>query len=362
MNQPVLVICFDGLDPRYLENIELPTFRFLAGNGFQVTGKCVIPSVTNVNNVSIVTGSFPRAHGITSNYYHERKTGKGVFMESPRFLNRETVFQRLKKEGGSSALLTSKDKLKKMLEPGVSVSVAAEHPPAEYIEAVGPSRGIYSAAINYWLLDAATHTIRTRRPDLVYATTTDYMMHRFPPGAAEMTAYLGALDTHLARLVEAAHAYSIYITADHGMSDKNRGVDLEKHLALQGIEAVFVPAIKDRYVVHHDNLGGMAYLYLGRPEKTGAALACLRGVPGIEEAYSREEAAGEFKLFPERTGDIVVLADEQTVFGSFAGLRQRVSVRSHGSRYESRVPIIGFRGRKDAEAYEYNLDVIRNLD
>ena len=38
--------------------------------GFCVEGHYVIPSVTNVNNVSIVTGSHPDAHGITSNYWY----------------------------------------------------------------------------------------------------------------------------------------------------------------------------------------------------------------------------------------------------------------------------------------------------
>jgi phosphonoacetate hydrolase len=361
MKQKNLIICFDGLDPDYLKNIKLPAFQLLIHDGFMSEGQCVMPSVTNVNNISIITGTFPGEHGITSNFYYDSKSKQGEYMESPEYLRADTIFKVLSQKGLSSALLTSKDKLRHMLEPGAGISISAENPTKELIDAVGPPRSIYSAEINYWLLDAAALIINKYHPDLVYATSTDYMMHKYPPGAPEMTAYLLELDRHLAQVIKSADNYSIYVTADHGMSAKSRGVDLAKYLAIQGITATFIPVIKDRYVVHHENLGGIAYLYLA-PSETEAALACLRKIPGIEEVYVREKAAAEFRLLAERIGDIVVLGDQETVFGSFSELALPIKVRSHGSRHESRVPIIGYKSHRDPADFKYNLDVVRNLD
>ena len=46
-----------------------------------------------------------------------------------------------------------------------------------------------------------------------------------------------------------------------------------------------------------------------------------------------------FKLMAERVGDIMVLADEETVFGVMEEAEREVRLRSHGSLHESTVPL-----------------------
>ena len=82
----ILILCIDAGSHDYLAASDLPTIRQLATSGFYVHANAVIPSVTNVNNVSIATGSFPETHGITTNYHVDRTTGKGEFIEDNRFL------------------------------------------------------------------------------------------------------------------------------------------------------------------------------------------------------------------------------------------------------------------------------------
>ena len=62
----------------------------LARKGFYCVGKSMMPSVTNVNNVSIVTGEYPSAHGISSNYRMVRETGEDIYMESGEYILSET--------------------------------------------------------------------------------------------------------------------------------------------------------------------------------------------------------------------------------------------------------------------------------
>jgi len=56
---PIIVICVDGFDPEYFDVIDTPNIDGLIKNGgFYCIGKSMWPSVTNVNNVSILTGEY----------------------------------------------------------------------------------------------------------------------------------------------------------------------------------------------------------------------------------------------------------------------------------------------------------------
>src|SRR5919106_1481706 len=144
MSRKVFIMLIDGGDPCYFEHADVPNLRRLGASGFWVNGTCVIPSVTNVNNASVMTASFPREHGITGNFWYDPTTGDGTYMESADYLARETLFERAKRLGLSTALFTSKIKLKKLLERGADIAVAGEDPPAELVAKVGPQCDIYS--------------------------------------------------------------------------------------------------------------------------------------------------------------------------------------------------------------------------
>ena len=99
------------------------------------------------------------------------------------------------------------------------------------------------------------------------------------------------------------------------MLEKTTALDPGRVLTEQDIPASSIPIIKDRYVAHHGNLGGAAYVFLEDQADTAEAIQILLNTPGIEEAYAAEDAAQTFRLHRERIGDIFVLADETTVFG-----------------------------------------------
>ena len=88
-----------------------------------------MPSVTNVNNVSLVTASYPEAHGICSNYWHLRERDEGIYVESGEYILAETLFQRGRRQGKTSILATSKDKLRTLLGDGPTITLSSERPP-----------------------------------------------------------------------------------------------------------------------------------------------------------------------------------------------------------------------------------------
>ena len=354
-----VVMCIDGLDPEYLQACEMPNLKALGASGFAKVGRCMMPSVTNVNNVSLVTASYPETHGISSNYRLVRETGEEVYMESGEYILAPTFFQRATELGKSSVLVTSKDKLRTLLGGWATVAVSSERPPAELASALGESPPIYSLEVNGWAIDAANTIMSQRHADLVYVTTTDYAMHTFAPDEPESQRHLTIIDNAIGELLSAHPDVTFLLTADHGMSRKSRMVDLGAALAKWKISANPVPIIKDRYVVHHSNLGGCMFVYLDDPRQIAEAMDALRGVPGVEEVYDRDQAVQELRLNYDRIGDVVVTADSDSVFGDASQVQLPPRLRSHASAHERDIPLFGYNGDFDGFAFEENRDLGR---
>jgi predicted AlkP superfamily pyrophosphatase or phosphodiesterase len=81
---PIVVIVIDGGDPSYvnaaLEVGLLPNFKKLMAEGFVSVAQSVMPSFTNPNNISIITGVFPEVHGISGNFFLNPANGESEMM------------------------------------------------------------------------------------------------------------------------------------------------------------------------------------------------------------------------------------------------------------------------------------------
>ena len=360
MPNTTVLITIDGLDPEYLDVCDAPNLREMAKRGFHVTGNCMMPSVTNVNNVSVVTGKYPTEHGISSNYRLVRETGEDIYMESGEYILSETFFQRATKMGAKSILSTSKDKLRTLLSKGASTAISSERAPQWAVDAVGEPPAIYSLDVNGWTIRAAAEAMKRSPADIVYISTTDFAMHTYAPEEPESQQHITILDNAIGDLVEAHPDVTLLLTADHGMSPKSRMTVLDDVFSQYGIAAQAVPIIKDRYVVHHNNLGGCMFIYMdaGHSERTDEAAEVLRETTGIERVYTRSEAVEELRLNYDRIGDLVVTGDSETVFGpkelsdSWNDTGAGSGLRSHASAHEQDVPIIGYNG--DFDGFEFN--------
>ena len=367
MSKTTVLITIDGLDPEYLSVCDAPNLREMAKRGFHVTGKCMMPSVTNVNNVSVVTGKYPTEHGISSNYRLVRETGEEIYMESGEYILAETFFQRASELGARTILSTSKDKLRTLLSEGASTAISSERAPQWAVDAVGEPPPIYSLEVNGWAIRAATEAMKRSPADIVYISTTDFAMHTYAPDEPESQQHITILDDAIGDLVEANPDVTLFLTADHGMSPKSRMVVLDDVFSSHGIAAQAVPIIKDRYVVHHNNLGGCMFIYIdpGHADHVDEAAGVLRETVGVERVYTREEAVEELRLNYDRIGDLVVTGDSETVFGpkelsdSWNDTGAGSGLRSHASAYEQDVPIIGYNGDFDGFEFSENRDLGR---
>lgn len=366
--QRTVVCMYDGFGMDYFEASRLPVMQRMAREGLAKPGRAIFPTLTNANNISICCAAWPAEHGVTTNCYFDETTGTARFLEDANFILAPTIFQRFRQNGVRSALLTCKAKTLMLLGRHADFAVAAEEPTREVIGKYGLPPPMYSSEVNYWLWEIALDLLKSRTDlGLIYVHTTDYPMHMWAPEAALSINHLAKLDELLGAARDAAPDAIFLITADHGMNPKQRCLDLRKTCAEYGIRLRFaVSPVADRLLKHHRGFGGVSYVYVNYEGELPRVQAFLRYLPGVDDALTRSEAACRFHLMPERIGDLVVMADRDTVFGDLAGSEEVLAVgyRNHGSLYEQDIPLIlyGYDGTLPlSEEMQMNFDLTRWL-
>src|SRR3954452_24304727 len=93
--KPTVAITLDGNDPRYIDDGLarglLPTLQtMLDSGGCYALGRANMPTFTNVNNMSIVTGGPPTVHGLPGNHYLAAN-GEEVQLSDAKFLRAPSI-------------------------------------------------------------------------------------------------------------------------------------------------------------------------------------------------------------------------------------------------------------------------------
>jgi len=378
------VFCVDGCAPEYLdvwlERGAMPRLaEALRGGGVYLRGLGQMPSFTNPNNLSIVTGRPPSVHGISGNYFWDRETGAEVMMNDPKYLRAETILAALAREGARLAVVTAKDKLRRLLGHGMrgicfssekaDQTTEAEHGIADGLGLVGrPLPDVYSADLSEFVFAAGVKLMETVRPDVTYLSTTDYVQHKHAPGTPAANDFYRMMDGYLGKL-EALGA-TIALTADHGMNAKTDAAGRPQVVYLQDVlddwlgadRARVILPITDPYVVHHGALGSFATVYLPEGVDATAVAARVAELPGMETVLTRADGCARFELPPDRVGDLIVVSARHTVVGTSAA-RHDLSgldapLRSHGGLSEQTVPLVLNRPTRDVPATRR----LRNFD
>jgi phosphonoacetate hydrolase len=372
--QPVVVVCVDGCEPDYLAQAvaggHMPWLKRTLAQGTALLADCVIPSFTNPNNLSIVTGVPPSVHGICGNYLFDAESGTEVMMNDPHWLRAPTLLAALADAGQKVAVVTAKDKLRALLGHGLrGICFSAEkadqasvatHGIDDVLALVGQALpSVYSAELSEFVFAAGVRLMQGVRPDVMYLSTTDYVQHKHAPGTPGANAFYAMMDGYLAQLD--ALGCVVALTADHGMQPKAAMNGAPNVLYLQdllddwlgaAVARVILP-ITDPYVVHHGALGSYATVYLPAQMDAPALAARLAGLRTLEGVFTRAQAAERFELPADRIGDLVLLAERSTVIGTSASRHDlralEVPLRSHGGASEQRVPLIVNRALPDLD-------------
>ena len=365
--RPTVVVCLDGCDPRYLNFNNaaevFPNIFRMMREGFSALADAAMPTFTNPNNVSVVTGAPPRLHGISGNYYLDRKTGEEIMIVDASPMRATTILAEMSRAGVRVAAITAKDKLRKMLGHRMSGGICFSSEKAadatlaengiENVEALigRPAPDMYSRDLSLFVLDAGIKLLEQGRAELLYLSLSDLVQHAHGPGDGEADAFHSAVDAKVGRLAELGAV--VGLIADHGMNDKSnedgtpRVVFLEEEINRRfGENSVRVICpITDPFVKHHGALGSFVRVYLRKKLDLAEVMDAAAAIPGVALVLDGKSAAGRYEMPLDREGDFVAIGDTHAVIGSsraehdMAGLKGH-RLRSHGGLSEQVVPFI----------------------
>ena len=365
-----IVICLDGSQKEYFEEASklnlTPNIDSFKKNGEDLLVNSAIPSFTNPNNISIVTGRPSSVHGICGNFFYTPSTGEEVMMNDPQFLRAPTIFQKYYEQGAKIAIVTAKDKLRKLLSHGLkfnesrAICFSSEKSDQANlsengIEEVNKWLGmevpnVYSQGLSEFVMAAGVKILNEFNPDIMYLSTTDFIQHKYAPGDEVANAFYAMFDRYIGELN--VNNNSIIVTADHGMQPKSRSDGSPNAIFLQdildetlgkNISKVILP-ITDPYVVHHGALGSFATVYLSDKSKINDAIEEINKIEDIEVVLTNKEGCAQYDLPTDRMGDIICMSSKNSTIGSAEKAHDlsklKEPLRSHGGLHEREVPFI----------------------
>ena len=370
LNQTSIVICLDGSQKEYIDEASklnlTPNLDDIIQKGEYLMAHSAIPSFTNPNNISIVTGQPSSVHGICGNFFYTPETGKEVMMNDPQYLRAPTIFEKFYQAGAKIALVTAKDKLRTLLGNGLkfnegrTICFSAEKSDQATkiengIENVNdwlgmPVPEVYSQDLSEFVMAAGVKLMEEFKPDIMYLSTTDYIQHKYAPGNEVANKFYSMFDKYIGQLDEIGA--TIIITADHGMKPKSKedgspnAIFLQDHLddKFNKNKTKVILPITDPYVVHHGALGSFATIYLEDKNDLEDVMMEIKKIKDIEVVLNKEEGCSQYNLPKDRMGDIICMSSEFMTIGSskdkhnLSGLNE--PLRSHGGLHEREVPFI----------------------
>ena len=370
LNQTSIVICLDGSQKEYIDEASklnlTPNLDDIIQKGENLMAHSAIPSFTNPNNISIVTGQPSSVHGICGNFFYTPETGKEVMMNDPQYLRAPTIFEKFYQAGAKIALVTAKDKLRTLLSNGLkfnegrTICFSAEKSDQATkiengIENVNdwlgmPVPEVYSQDLSEFVMAAGVKLMEEFKPDIMYLSTTDYIQHKYAPGHEVANKFYSMFDKYIGQLD--AIGATIIITADHGMKPKSKedgspnAIFLQDHLddKFNKNKTKVILPITDPYVVHHGALGSFATIYLEDKNDLEDVMMEIKKIKDIEVVLNKEEGCSQYNLPKDRMGDIICMSSEFMTIGSskdkhnLSGLNE--PLRSHGGLHEREVPFI----------------------
>ena len=365
-----IVICLDGSQKEYFEEASkldlTPNIDSFKKSGEDLLVNSAIPSFTNPNNISIVTGRPSSVHGICGNFFYTPSTGEEVMMNDPQFLRAPTIFQKYYEQGAKIAIVTAKDKLRKLLSHGLkfnesrAICFSSEKSDQANlsengIEEVNKWLGmevpnVYSQGLSEFVMAAGVKILNEFNPNIMYLSTTDFIQHKYAPGDEVANAFYAMFDRYIGQLN--VNNNSIIVTADHGMQPKSRSDGSPNAIFLQdildealgkNISKVILP-ITDPYVVHHGALGSFATVYLSDKSKINDAIEEINKIEDIEVVLTNKEGCAQYDLPTDRMGDIICMSSQNSTIGSAEKAHDlsklKEPLRSHGGLHEREVPFI----------------------
>lgn len=311
----VIWISMDGFRPDYLDRGNLPFFKRLAAEG--ASSRHFLPSfppITFPSHCSEATGVPVEKHGISGNGFYDSATGENYrYPADSTLLQAEPIWLTAKRQGVRTLVSDWP------LSQAEHLALHADYFEEKFDNAPTDAQRL-DRLLDTWGKDAALPPAGHPPLRLLmgYVHITDQIGHEAGPNSPKMTGALEALDADLGAFQERAVALwkqtagpadrlYLLLTTDHGMSEVDHLVHLEKMLGV-------LPSQPDVNVQTVANLGSVFLLGGDREKRLAEYTEKLRAWPFVR-VYRRENLPAQWGYaHPTRVGDLVAILPKGYTF------------------------------------------------
>ena len=305
----------------------------------------MLPALTTSVQSTFITGKWPTEHGIVGNGWYDRIDCEIKFWkQSNKLVLAEKIWERAKKidpsftcskmfwwynmYSGADYSVTPRPNY---LADGRKLPDCYSHP-AELRDELqkelgqfplfkfwGPATDVSSTQ---WIADASVYTDKKYDPTLtlIYLPHLDYCLQKFGQDISSISKDLSEIDRIVEQLVNyyTGKGARIILLSEYGITNVDRPVHINRELRKngflqirteRGLELLDPGASKAFAVADHQ----VAHIYINYPSVTLQVRQILEQIPGVQLILNKEEQK-QYHIDHERSGDLVVMADERSWF------------------------------------------------
>ncbi len=300
----LILVSLDGFKAEYLDRLELPNLRRLAGRGARAKAMVpVFPTLTFPNHYSLVTGLDPQRHGIVNNRFYDPARNDTYVYTDPRTVTDGSWY------GGEPIWVTAESQgmvAACYFWPGSEAAIKGVRPTTFNAYTSGISNEARVKTVLTWLDEPIE-----RRPHMItlYFSQLDEASHDHPLESPEVVKAAQALDGAMGQLVDGIDRLPIrdqvyiVVTSDHGMVNTSTPQTVRLESILDPTEGSSITTGFSGPVASLHVSGGIEGARAIR-DRINARVA--RGT-----AYLRQDLPARFNYRDNpRGGDVVVVMDE----------------------------------------------------
>ena len=286
-----------SLDGNGIYNLgHMPFLSSLIDEGAFAVVDSIFPTLTDLVHTGVMTGVYPREHGVVENGYYDRLADKKinfydyeVAFNPHRVIKAPTIVDILRSRGVRSASVSG------YTMPPFSGTNVRIFPPFFSDDKLYRQHG-RDWRKDIWVGQSALYLHEECRPKLllVHFASIDGMQHDHGPLSEGALKAVETVDAMLEKLWERLkEEYAFIIFADHGQEEVHTWVNLKTYLRKYGIEVLRISS------------GGGVHVYLKDPNQSEEAYEVLRKAPGVRHVFFREDLP---HLNTPHSGELIVSA------------------------------------------------------
>jgi predicted AlkP superfamily pyrophosphatase or phosphodiesterase len=316
--------------------------------------KPVFPSVTCTVQASVLTGKYPKEHGIISNGFFDRENLQTLFWEqSTNLVQSEKIWNIVKKNNNvlKTALLFWQNSMYSNndyvvtprpihLENG-QLDMWCYSKPVNYYEEISKEIGEFNL-MNYWgpfssikssewITKSVLYTIKNHSPDLLYAyfPQLDYTAQKFGQSSPQVSDDLKLIDICVGNVIEKVKEAGIFddthflLISEYGFNDVNEAIPINRILREKGLLQVRTINGKEYIDYEFSDAFAMvdhqiAHIYINnrndlQKEKIKITIEDIHGIDKVCDEREKQK----LHIDHSRSGELVAIADKDKWFSYY---------------------------------------------